>query len=62
MTTYYLIFYRPIGCKCWTHWLGTDKAPFISAFVANAREEIKHLERRCPQLEFAMFEAKGPVV
>jgi hypothetical protein len=62
MTTYYLIFYRPIGSKCWTQWLGTDKAPFISAFADNASEEITHLQRRFPQLEFAVFEAKGAVV
>jgi hypothetical protein len=58
MTAYYLIFYRLIGGKCWTQWLGTDKAPFISAFADNARDEIKHIHRRCPQLEFAVFECK----
>jgi hypothetical protein len=58
MNKYYLIFYRPIGSKCWEQWLGTDHAPFITAFADTAWAEIKRLKQNTTGLEFTMFECR----
>jgi hypothetical protein len=61
MNKYYLIFYRPIGAKCWTQWIGNDHAPFITTFADTAWAEIKRLKQNCPQLEFTVFECREVV-
>jgi hypothetical protein len=62
MTTYYLIFYRRSKSTIWSQWLGTDNATFITTLENCARAEVLRLSGWYSEYEFAMFEAKGPVV